>query len=149
MQPEQLLAQRVHALVRRLDHQQLLIVAGHAPFPAIDRMHAIDDVHACRETSLDQRVREVPRVKVRADGRQHQQRLHSPRTVAETNDAASRATFLATLRCCARSIIGIAMYAKIEPPPIPTPVGMSAVELFLRSFFATSSIVSPSYTRSS
>ena len=47
-------------------------------------------------------------IEVRAYRGEDEERFHSPRRVEVTNDAASRAAFFATLRCCARSMNGSA-----------------------------------------
>ena len=72
MAPEQLLAQRCHALGGGLDDQQLLRVVRHAAFPPVHGVDGRDDVHAGRESCLDERVREPPRVEVRAGGGEHE-----------------------------------------------------------------------------
>ena len=54
----------------------LLGIVRDAPFPSIDRVDAIENVHACRETRFDQRVRERAGVEVGSDGREHEYRLH-------------------------------------------------------------------------
>src|SRR5687767_12388273 len=106
---EQLLAQRGHALVARLDDQKLFVVAHHPSFPAIDGVDAVDDVHARGETGLDQRVGESPRVEVDADGGQDEDGLQRARTASMTTSASCLPTARPTLRTWARSTNGSAI----------------------------------------
>jgi hypothetical protein len=54
MQLEDALAQRIEALARRLDQQELLIVAANFVLPAISRRHAGQTIHARSQTLFDQ-----------------------------------------------------------------------------------------------
>src|SRR5207253_7386336 len=91
------LAQRLDALLARLDHEQLLALVLDAVVPAVDRPHLGDDVHARREALFDERLRQRAGVERGADRRQDDAGLHGWAAWA-IRSAACRATSCAALR---------------------------------------------------
>src|ERR1051325_5798956 len=140
---EQRLAQRFHPLVARFDQQKLLGVVLHCALPAIHGVDLREDIHARRETAVDELVGQRVRIEAAADGSQYNDRLHRCAAPAICC-AASRATSRAVLRkpSC-RS--GRPTKNHDHGPPTPTPVGAMRVLRCFTSNVRTPSSVPPSY----
>ena len=76
MRGEDRILQSVEPLVERLDDQELLLFAHDVAAPSVNGVDARHDIHACRQTLLDEVSGEAMRVVIRADGREHDDRLH-------------------------------------------------------------------------